>query len=59
MRQERGRILPAVTPFETFRTAPTAVRSVKFCALTARITVTEKYDGGAAHTARGRHWEAA
>ncbi len=27
------------------------VRSVKFCALTAHTTVTEKYDGGAALTA--------
>ncbi|GGP93713.1 hypothetical protein GCM10010266_15960 [Streptomyces griseomycini] len=57
--QERGRILPALTPFETVRTAFTAVRSVKFCALTAHTTVTEKYDGGAAHTACGRQWEAA
>jgi hypothetical protein len=37
----------------------TGVRSVKFSARTAHSTVTEKYDGGAAHTARGRFWEAA
>ncbi|MEW5355112.1 hypothetical protein E0E62_22130 [Streptomyces sp. 16-176A] len=35
------------------------VRSVKFRARTAHSTVTEKYDGGAAHTAQGRLWEAA
>jgi hypothetical protein len=35
------------------------VRSVKFSARTAHTTVTEKYDGRAAHTAQGRLWEAA
>ncbi|EFE67261.1 predicted protein [Streptomyces viridosporus ATCC 14672] len=51
--------MPTLTPFETFRTAFAAVRSAEFCALTAHTTVTEKYDGGAVHTARGRQWEAA
>lgn len=45
--------------FETVCAGFAAVRSVKFCARTAHSTVTEKYDGGAAHTACGRHWEAA
>lgn len=43
--------LPAPSPFETLCTAFVTVRSVKFCALTAHTTVTEKYDGGAALTA--------
>lgn len=55
----REKVLPALTAFETVRAAFSAVRSVKFCTLTAHTTVTEKYDGGAAHTAHGRHWEAA
>lgn len=37
----------------------TVVRSMKFCARTAHIMVTQKYDDGAAHTAHGRFWEAA
>ncbi|QEV27642.1 hypothetical protein CP976_28360 [Streptomyces coeruleorubidus] len=57
--QERSRILPALTLFETFSTAFVTVRSVKFCALTAHTTVTEKYDGDAARSAHGRTWEAA
>ena len=51
--------MPAKSRLETFCTAFATVRSVKFCARTARTTVTEKYDGHAAHTASGRHWEAA
>jgi hypothetical protein len=51
--------LPALNLFETFCASFVTVRSVKFCARTARTTVTEKYDGGAAHTAHGRFWEAA
>lgn len=35
------------------------VQSVKFCARTAHIAVTEKYDGGAALTAHRTIWEAA
>lgn len=57
--REGGAILPPLTDFETVCAAFAAVRSVKFCALGAHTTVTEKYDGGAAHTARGREWEAA
>ncbi|SCE04462.1 hypothetical protein GA0115242_12064 [Streptomyces sp. SolWspMP-5a-2] len=52
-------MLPAPPRFETFYAAFAAVRSVKFCARTAHSTVTEKYDGRATHTARGRHREAA
>ncbi|MRT44419.1 hypothetical protein FGX00_00900, partial [Xylella fastidiosa subsp. multiplex] len=50
--------LPASLRFGTICTAFVAVRSVKFCARTAHTGVTEKYDGGAAHTACGRNWEA-
>ncbi|PWI11907.1 hypothetical protein DIZ27_04130 [Streptomyces sp. NWU339] len=57
--REGGAILPPLRTFETVRATFAAVRSVKFCALSAHTTVTEKYDGGAAHTARGREWEAA
>jgi hypothetical protein len=45
--------------FDALCTVFTGVRSVKFCPRTAHSTVTEKYDGGAAHTALGRFWEAA
>ncbi|MFJ7770798.1 hypothetical protein ACIQ1J_20845 [Streptomyces sp. NPDC097107] len=57
--QEGGRFLPGLKAFETCCAAIATVRSVKFCARTAHTTVTEKYDGDAAHTARGRLWEAA
>jgi len=57
--QERGSFLPVPAGFQTFCATFVTVRSVKFCAHTAHSRVTEKYDGGAAHTARGRHWEAA
>ncbi|MBL3667119.1 hypothetical protein JL475_14185 [Streptomyces sp. M2CJ-2] len=58
-KREGGTILPSLTGFETVRAPFAVVRYVKFCALSAHTTVTEKYDGGAAHTARGREWEAA
>jgi hypothetical protein len=45
--------------FDALCTIFSGVRSMKFCARTAHTTVTEKYDGRAAHTARGRFWEAA
>jgi hypothetical protein len=51
--------MPDLKLFETFCAAFATVRFVKFSARTARGTVTEKYDGGAAHTAQGRLWEAA
>jgi hypothetical protein len=51
--------VPGLNPFETFCAAFVAVQSVKFCVRTAHSTVTEKYDGGAAHTASGQLWEAA
>ncbi|MFJ1651597.1 hypothetical protein ACIOC2_09325 [Streptomyces sp. NPDC088337] len=51
--------MPTLSLFETFYAAFAAVRSVKSCARTAHTTVTEKYDGDAAHTACGRLWEAA
>lgn len=51
--------MPALKPFGTFDACFVTVRYVKFCARTAHSTVTEKYDGGAAHTAQGRLWEAA
>lgn len=43
--------MPGTFHFETISTAFVVVQSVKFCARTARATVTEKYDGGAALTA--------
>jgi len=46
-------------PLRGLRAAFATVRFVKFCVRTAHSTVTEKYDGGAAHTASGRFWEAA
>lgn len=55
----RGPFLPAPDTFTPVCVTFTAVRSVKFCARTAHSTVTEKYDGRAAHTACGRLWEAA
>ncbi|GAA4818503.1 hypothetical protein GCM10023220_59100 [Streptomyces ziwulingensis] len=51
--------LPGPPLFKTRCTAIATVRSVKFCVRTAHTTVTEKYDGRAAHTALGRFWEAA
>ncbi|MEV5881681.1 hypothetical protein AB0L74_02950 [Streptomyces sp. NPDC052020] len=51
--------MPGLSAFETFCAAFATVRNVKFCARDAHTTVTEKYDGGAAHTASGRFWEAA
>lgn len=57
--REGGTVLPSLRGFETVRDSFAAVRYVKFCALGAHTTITEKYDGGAAHTARGREWEAA
>ncbi|WP_159772662.1 hypothetical protein [Streptomyces sp. HM190] len=51
--------LSALPVFDVVRGTFPGVRSVKFCARTARTRVTEKYDGGAAHTAHGRFWEAA
>ncbi len=51
--------MPDLALYETYCTSFATVRSVKFCARTAHTTVTEKYDGGAAHTAQGRLWEAA
>ncbi|AZQ37244.1 hypothetical protein EJ357_30490 [Streptomyces cyaneochromogenes] len=57
--QERERLLPVSHRFQTFCATFVTVRSVKFCARTAHTGVTEKYDGRAAHTACGRHWEAA
>ncbi|MEU3343972.1 hypothetical protein ABZ723_03005 [Streptomyces sp. NPDC006700] len=56
--QERSR-MPILILFETLYAVLVAVRSVKSCARTAHTTVTEKYDGDAAHTACGRLWEAA
>ncbi|BBC33151.1 hypothetical protein SGFS_044450 [Streptomyces graminofaciens] len=55
----KGFLLPGLPPFDVLRGTFPAVRSVKFCARTAHTGVTEKYDGGAAHTACGRFWEAA
>lgn len=52
-------MLPALPGFQTLCATFATVRSVKFCARTAHTRVTEKYDGRAAHTACGRHWEAA
>jgi hypothetical protein len=57
--QQRDHLLPVPAWFKTFCATFATVRSVKFCARTAHTRVTEKYDGGAAHTACGRHWEAA
>ncbi|MFJ4515500.1 hypothetical protein [Streptomyces sp. NPDC088816] len=51
--------MPILILFETLYAVLVAVRSVKSCARTAHTTVTEKYDGDAAHTACGRPWEAA
>jgi hypothetical protein len=52
-------LLPDLPLFGVFHAISSGVRSVKFCARTAHSRVTEKYDGGAAHTACGRIWEAA
>ncbi|MFF4758577.1 hypothetical protein [Streptomyces sp. NPDC001292] len=57
--EQEQSFVPTLSPFKTFYAAFVAVRSVKSCARTAHTTVTEKYDGGAAHTACGRLWEAA
>jgi hypothetical protein len=43
--------MPDLHLFETFCAAFITVRSVKFCARSAHTGVTQKYDGGAAHTA--------
>jgi len=51
--------MPGLDPFETLSNGFFTVRYVKFCARTAHSTVTEKYDGGSAHSAQGRLWEAA
>ncbi|GGZ54914.1 hypothetical protein GCM10010344_21030 [Streptomyces bluensis] len=51
--------LPASPLFDALGAISSRVRSMKFCAGTAHTGVTEKYDGGAAHTACGRFWEAA
>ncbi len=49
------RFVASALPYAAFAGA----RSVKFCARTAHIRVTQKYDDVAAHTAHGRFWEAA
>jgi hypothetical protein len=49
---------PALPLFDVLHAIFPGVRYVKFCARTAHSTITEKYDGGAAHTAR-TIWEAA
>jgi len=51
--------MPGTYRFETISTTSVLVQSVKFCVRTAHTGVTEKYDGDAALTARGRLWEAA
>lgn len=55
----KGLPSPALPLFDLVYGTFPGVRSVKFCARTAHTRVTEKYDGGAAHTASERTWEAA
>ncbi|QFZ74431.1 hypothetical protein GFH48_15245 [Streptomyces fagopyri] len=58
-RGDPGAAAPDLPPLGMLCAAIARVRSVKFCARTAHTRVTEKYDGGAAHTASGQFWEAA